>query len=264
MPHLSEIQRRHLHDGLAHLEKLLRGMQAILDEAPHAGLFPRYRDDLSAPERERLARGVTGARASLADGLRQFELAPEPAALSAAAAVRAQAGAAELAAEELGARDMRGYGPLAQESAAALDELAARLRAAVAAIVPGGGMTSAPAGNLAEALASTTDDALAAMASALAAAVLDHDASSEALPLVAADALTVAAQSVCRAAGAKPPPEIDASAIRWRLDRPKLARLGRDFLVTRFRKQLEPRREEVRDALRAYGRRAIRGNLDTP
>lgn len=233
-------------------------MQAVLDEAPHAGLFPRYRDDLSGPERERVARGLTAARACIADGLRQFGLTAEPASLSAAAAVRAQIGVAELAAEELGAQDMRGYGPLAPESAAALDELAARLRAAMAAIFSGGTAPPLPAANLAETLAGATDEALAAMANALAAAVLESDAASESLPLVAADALTETAQSVCRAAGARPQAEMDVTSIHWRLDRPRLAGLGRDYLVTRFRKQLEPRREEVREALRAYGRRAVR------
>lgn len=255
MPHLSEIQRRHLHDGLAHLEKLLDGMQALLDAAQRPGLFPRFHDDLSAPERERLARGLTAAHAAVADGLRQFALAPEPAALSAAAALRAQVGVAELAAEELGARDMRGYGPLAPEAAAALDAMANHLRAAMAAIV-NGGAGPRPATNLAEALAAAADDALDTMARALAIAVAEEDAASEALPLIATDALTEMARTRCLAHGAVPPPELDAGAIRWRLDRPKLAGLGRDFLTGRFHRQLEPRREEIRETLRAYGRRA--------
>lgn len=255
MPHLSEIQRRHLHDGLAHLEKLLDGMQSLLDAAQRPGLFSRYRDDLSAPERERLARGLTAARAAIADGLRQFELAPEPAALSAAAALHAQVGVAEMAAEELGARDMRGYGPLAPEAATALDQMADNLRAVMAAISSGGSVLR-PGANLADALGAAADQALATMARALAAAVADDNAASEALPLIATDALTGVAQTICRAHGATPPPELEASGIRWRLDRPKLAGLGLDFLTARFLRQLEPRREEIRETLRAYGRRA--------
>jgi len=257
---LNPQQRRHLHDSLAHLDRQLSAIEALLLLETDAGLFPRYADDLFPQERAQHTASVERARTALRRAMAEHTIEPEAARTGARQAIQSQWSLAEIGLEELGARSMRGYGPLEADTAQALERLAAELQAALpgrrAAALPGG---PARAEALAAALAEATPAALEAMAEALAEAAIAGRGNDE-LPLVAGDALArvareAAAQLAGRGGEANPWPPLDINGIAWRLDKPRLAGLGRNYLLGRFRRQLQPLEAQVRAALRAYGPR---------
>ncbi len=261
---LNETQRRHLYEGLAHLERQLEGLEAILAAAAAPGRFPRYRDDVDPAARAQLAHGIAAARARIGAALTAWGFEPEPAAIGALQAFRSHLSLAEVGADDFAARSMRGYGDLAPDTAEALDRLAAELRAAVAAILPAAGASgaAAPAVSaeaLADALGDATGDALETMAQTLADAVSAGRTNDE-LVLIAGDALAAAARACAAPSLGRPPeslPAFDIDRIRWRLGKPRFA-FGRDALLQSFRKQLAPRRDDIRAALRAYAHRCRR------
>ena len=274
---LNPSQRRHLYEGLVHLERQLASLEAILAPAAAADLFPKYADDLQDEQRRRVQAGVAAARAAIAQTLAANAIAPEPPATGIEQAVRAHLSVLELAAEEMGARSMRGYGELAPEQTEALDRLALTLRQAMTAIWPVTNAThatdatgmppSSPArptpealAALAAALGATTGTVIEAMAQALAAAVGQPDyALNDALPLIAGEVLVQAARATAAPLLGVPAaslPTADIDRIRWRLDAPRWSPLGRDALKS-FRRQLEPLRGDIEAALRAYAVRAL-------
>lgn len=250
---LNESQRRHLRESLAQLERQLAAIAAILEQARAPGLFPRYADDVSAAERGRYAAAVARARAALEEAARESGLGQEAAGLGARQALEAQWSVAEVGLDDLLPAAMRAYGPLAAEAEARLEAMAARLRAALA--WEGAAAGPAAGAGLEAALAAALPEAMAAMADVLAEAVLRRTANDE-LPLLAADALTRVAHRVALAQGARPPlAALDIRAIRWRLDAPRFTGLGRIWVARQFARQLEPRRDEIAAALRAFAAR---------
>ena len=256
---LNSTQRRHLYESLAHLDRQLAAIEAILAEpgaAAPATLFPRHRDDVPPTARRQLEAGLAAARERIAVALAGAGLAPEPPAIGAWQAVRSHLSLAEVSTDDVGARSMRGYGELQPESAEQLDRLAATLRAAIAAVLPGEHPAPPAAADLADALEAAAEPALAAMAAALADAVLARRSQDE-LPLIAGDVL---ARQACAEAAPRLQrapeslPAFDIDRIRWRLDKPRLA-FGREALVAAFRRQLAPLDGDIRAALRAYASR---------
>lgn len=263
---LNPSQRRHLYDGLVHLERQLASLEAILAPAAAAGLFPKYADDLQDERRRQVQAGIAAARAVIAQTLAANAIAPEPPATGLEQAVRAHLSVLELAAEEMGARSMRGYGELAPEQTEQLDRLALTLRQAMTAIGPApidpAGMPSPARPTpetlvaLAAALGAATGAVIEAMAQALAAA---SGESNDALPLIAGDVLVQAARATAAPLLGVPAaslPAADIDHIRWRLDAPRWSPLGRDA-AQRFRRQLDPLRGDIEAALRAYAVRAL-------
>ncbi len=165
---LNEPQRRHVRESLAQLERQLGAIEAILAHARAPGLFPRYADDLSAAERRALAARLAQVRAALAAAVGECGLRPE-AALGARQAIAAQWSVADMGLDDLLPAAMRAYGPLAPEAAGRLEQVAARLRAALAPVADA---PPAVAAGLEAALAAALPEAMAAMAAALAEAAL--------------------------------------------------------------------------------------------
>lgn len=249
---LNPTQHRHLRDSLAHLDRHLGAIEAIL--APAAGsVFPRHCHDLSDAERHEQTEAVARVRAALRRVMAEHEIAPE-APPSARQALQSQWSLAEIGLEELAPRSMRGYGEVDDAQAQMLERLAAGLQAELAAARQGEASGSAARqDDLHEMLAQATPLAMTAMAQALAEAVLAGRSNDE-LPLIAGDALARAAAEQCAAHGlAVPARPLDIDGIAWRLDKPRLAGLGRDYLVGRFAKQLAPLEQQVRTSLRAWG-----------
>jgi hypothetical protein len=243
---LNETQRRHLYDGFAHLDRQLDAIAAIARVAESGALFPRYQNDLTPEARaaidQRIARGRSQLRARMA----ALAMVPEPAPLSAVQAIAAQFNLAEIGLDEIGARAMRGYGEVGPAAADALDQLTGELAAALATAAPAPALTTAPDWN------PDADAVMEALAAALADAVATGRGNDE-LPLAAGDCLAGLAQAELRARGfAGPCPVFEIDSIPWRLDRPKLAALGRDHLLRGFRRQLAPLRAPILDALRRY------------
>ncbi len=256
---LNPQQKRHLHDSLAHLDRQLSAIEALLRPEAEGGLFARYADNLTVEERAGQRGSVERARAALRRALVEHGIEPEAARTGTRQAIQAHWSLAEIGLEELGARSMRGYGGLEAETAEGLEGLVGELQAAL----PGrrGGSGPSAGEGLAEALGEAAPEALEAMAEALAEAVAEGRSNDE-LPLVAGDALARVAQQVAAAQGGaregRPWRALEIDGIGWRLDKPRLAGLGREFLVGRFRKQLQPLEGQVRAALRGYGAR-LRG-----
>lgn len=259
---LNPTQRRHLYDGLVHLERQLSALEAIL--APPASLFPKYADDLDPARRQALHTGIAAARSVIAQLLADEAITPEPPRTGTAQAVRAHLSVLELAAEELGARSMRGYGELEPGQTEALDRLALAVRQSVTAIWPSApeAVDTTPPTTpeaLADALADATDTTLEAMAEAVCIAAQQRQPN-DALPLAAGDVLIHTARQIAAAHLHVEPstlPVADIDRIRWRLDTPRLAALGHDYLLKSFRRQLAPRRTDIEAALRAYAVRAL-------
>lgn len=258
---LNSAQQRHLYEGLVYLDRQLGGLEAIL--SPPASLFPKYADDISAERRRRVGTGIAAARAAIAHALAASAIVAEPPSTGVAQAVRAHLSVLEMAAEEMGARSMRGYGELDPEQTVALDRLALTLRQAMSAIGPEGSPGTLEQGRalptpaaLAAALGATIDAVIEAMVQALAAA---NGEPSDALPLIAGDVLVQTARNTAAPLLGVPAaslPAADIDRIRWRLDAPRWSPLGRDASKS-FRRQLEPLRADIEAALRAYAVRAL-------
>jgi hypothetical protein len=249
---LNEPQRRHLRESLAHLERQLTAMAAIAEQARTPGMFPRYADDMTAADRQRLGARLARAQAALAGAVAACGVEAEPASVGARQAVEAQWSVAEVGLDDLLPAAMRAYGPLGEAAAAKLEAITASLRAALA---KDGEPAERASAELGPALRQAVPEAMAAMADALADAALARAANDE-LPLIAADALTRVARRVAQAQGAREPlPAIDIRAIRWRLDAPRFSGLGRTWVVQRFARQLAPLREEIAAALQSFAAR---------
>ncbi|MGH9393434.1 MAG: hypothetical protein ACRD1E_04635 [Terriglobales bacterium] len=251
-------QRRHLRESLAHLERQLEAIEAVLKGAGRPGLFPRWSDDLDPSERVRQLAAVARVRAAMAAVMAAQGLEAEAPPLGARQALQSQWALAEIGLEELGARAMRGYGELNPEQEIELERLVASLQGALPRSDGDRGAGAAPESSLGEALAAATAAAMEAMARALAAATLAGREREE-LPLIAGDALAAVARAVCVKAGIGGAlPEFQIDGIRWRLDPPRLQGLGADYVAARYRRQLAGLEGAVRTALRSYGVAAAR------
>ena len=243
---LNETQRRHLYDGFAHLDRQLDAIAAIARAAESGGLFPRYQNDLTPAARAAIDQRIARARARLQSRLEALAMPPETAPLSASQAVAAQFNLAEIGLDEIGPRAMRGYGEVSPAAADALDELVRELTAALAK------STDATSRAPSREVGTDPDAVMESLAAALADAVAAGRPNDE-LPLAAGDCLTALAHVELRSHGFTGPcPVFEIDSIRWRLDRPKLAALGRDHLLRAFRRQLAPLRAPILDALRRY------------
>ncbi|HXR98142.1 MAG TPA: hypothetical protein VN709_09895 [Terriglobales bacterium] len=243
---LNETQRRHLYDGCAHLDRQLDAIAAIVRAAESGGLFPRYQNDLTPEARAAIDDRTTRVRTRLQSCMEALAIAPEKPPLSASQAIASQFNLAEIGLDEIGPRAMRGYGEVSPAAADALDALVRELTAALATAAD-----AAPRAPSRE-LGIDPDTVMEALAAALADAVADGRPNDE-LPLAAGDCLAALAQAELRSHGFTGPcPVFEIDAIRWRLDRPRLAALGRDHLLRAFRRQLAPLRAPILDALRRY------------
>jgi hypothetical protein len=243
---LNETQRRHLYDGFAHLDRQLEAIAAIARAAESGGLFPRYQNDLTPAARAAIDQRIARVRAQLRARMAAIALVPEPAPLSAAQAIAAQFNLAEIGLDEIGARAMRGYGEVSPAAADALDQLTGELAATLATAA------RAPAPTTAPDLNPDADAVMEALAAALADAVASGRGNDE-LPLAAGDCLAGLAQAeLCAHGFAGPYPVFEIDGIHWRLDRPRLAGLGREHVLRGFRRQLAPLRAPILDALRRY------------
>lgn len=257
---MNETQRRHLQEGLAHLERQLGAIEAILEGAGKGRMFSRWSDDLDPEERARQSAAVARVRAAMREVMRSEGIEEESATLGARQALQSQWALAEIGLEELGPRGMRGFGELEESDKRKLEAVVAQMHAAL----PQGRGEAQPHDALADALAAATEAAMHAMAAALVEASQTRRRKNE-LPLIAGDALQREAERVCREQGVEGAlPAMDIDTIPWRLDPSIIPGLARPFLMGRYRGQLRPLEGSIRDALRAYGARVSIGLRGTP
>ncbi len=132
---LNEHQQRHLYFGLAEVDRLLTEVEGVLASAQSRTLFPRYLDDLNPGQRRMLEGGIARLRAELAQLLASRGMRPQRPQIEASGAIRTALVFAEIAAEELGPGNMRGYGELSPEQAQEVEGVVAELRNRVAALL---------------------------------------------------------------------------------------------------------------------------------
>lgn len=145
-PPLNEYQQRHLYSGLSEIEKLLVEIEGIVAAAGSPSLFPRYVNDLTLSQRKLLEGGMARLRASLSTLLESQGLRPAPAPIQARGAICTTLIFAEIAAEELSPRNMRGYGELDAAQAREVEGVIAELRGRIGALLKE--LTPAPAEQL--------------------------------------------------------------------------------------------------------------------
>ena len=132
---LNPYQQRHLYAGLVQVDKLLADIEGILAAAGSRTLFPRYLDDVSVAQRKLLEGSLARLRALLTELLASQGLRPERPRIEASGAIRTTLIFAEIAAEELGPSNMRGYGELSPEQEQEVEGVAAELRQRIGALL---------------------------------------------------------------------------------------------------------------------------------
>jgi GTP-binding protein EngB required for normal cell division len=132
---LNEHQQRHLYFGLAEVDRLLIEVEGVLAAAQSRTLFPRYVDDLDLSQRRLLEGSIARLRAELAQLLASQGMVPQRPQIEASGAIRTALIFAEVAAEELGAGNMRGYGELSAGQAEEVEGVVAELRGRIAALL---------------------------------------------------------------------------------------------------------------------------------
>ncbi|MGH9486935.1 MAG: dynamin family protein [Terriglobales bacterium] len=132
---LNEHQQRHLYFSLVQIDKLLADIERIAASAGANNLFPRYVDDLSPAQRKLLEGSIRRLRASMAGLLASQGMKPERPNIEASGAIRTNLVFAVIAAEDLGPRNMRGYGELDEAQAREVEGIIAELHSRVDALL---------------------------------------------------------------------------------------------------------------------------------
>lgn len=120
--------RQHLLVAFRQLDETLAEALRVLGAPPGAPVFQQARSDVDAPARENAARAIAAVRDELRAFMAREDLRPRTPTASATHVARSRLDLALVAAAELGARHLRGYGEISAAEAAELDSLAKRLR----------------------------------------------------------------------------------------------------------------------------------------
>jgi GTP-binding protein EngB required for normal cell division len=128
---LNEYQARRLRVTCQYIDKLLEGVEEILNSAATKAAFPRYSGDLAPAQRRTIEDYISRIRAQLARVLDGQSVPREKSSIPASRAIHVALGAIDIAVEELKPQYMRGYGDLTEAAATELNGIVGELRGLV-------------------------------------------------------------------------------------------------------------------------------------
>lgn len=126
---LNENHRRRLRITFEYIDRLLGEVENMVLAAASRAAFPRYASDFTPAEQNLISEQVSLIRSRLIGILESHGVEQEAERISARRAIRVSLDYMDVAAEELGAHYMRGYGLLDPQAAAQLDDISMELRA---------------------------------------------------------------------------------------------------------------------------------------
>lgn len=129
---LNENQQRRLRVTCEHIDGLFGEIEAVLNAASSRAAFPRYLPDLPPATAGLLSDAIAAARGQLLRVLAGQGMAARAAGIPASRSIHTTLTFIDIAAEELGPKYMRGYGPVAAEAETELLGIVAELRSLVA------------------------------------------------------------------------------------------------------------------------------------
>jgi len=128
---LNEHQRRRLLVSCQYLDHLLLEITNVLNTADSQGAFPKYITDISPTERKVIEDYSTRIRRQLLRLVERHGIAHEPA-IPASRALHSLLSVAQISAEELNPKYLRGYGKVPESAAAVLKPLVGELQDLIA------------------------------------------------------------------------------------------------------------------------------------
>jgi GTP-binding protein EngB required for normal cell division len=128
---LNEYQSRRLRVTCQYIDKLLGGVEEILNIASSKAEFPRYSGDVAPAQRRTIEDYVSRIRAQLVRVLDGQGIPREKPFIPASRAIHVALGAIDIAVEELKPEYMRGYGDLTEAAATELNGIVGELRGLV-------------------------------------------------------------------------------------------------------------------------------------
>lgn len=126
-PSLSEAQLRRLFISCQHMDKLLADIEDILSASESTSVFPKYVDDLSPVQHERIQDFIRQLRTQLLRVIARQGIKSEKARIATSHAIHAAMTFVEIAIEELRPEKMRGYGQVSEAGATDLNEVVQEL-----------------------------------------------------------------------------------------------------------------------------------------
>lgn len=128
---LNEYQQRRLLVTCQYIDKLLLGVEEVLNASASNAAFPRYQLDISPDQRRTIEQYLARVRDQLRRALQCQEIPVSPPSIPASRSIRSALGFIDIALEELKPKYMRGYGPVPERAAAALNDIVSELRVLV-------------------------------------------------------------------------------------------------------------------------------------
>jgi GTP-binding protein EngB required for normal cell division len=128
---LNEFQARRLRVTCQYIDKILGGVEEILNFAASKAAFPRYSDDVAPAQRRTIEDYISRIRAQLVRVLDGQGISREKPFIPASRAIHVALGTIDIAVEELKPQYMRGYGDLPEAAATELNGIVGELRGLV-------------------------------------------------------------------------------------------------------------------------------------
>jgi GTP-binding protein EngB required for normal cell division len=128
---LNEFQARRLRVTCQYIDKLLGGVEEILNIAASKAAFPRYSGDVAPAQRRTIEDYISRIRSQLVRVLDGQGIPREKPSIPASRAIHVALGTIDIAVEELKPQYMRGYGDLREAAATELNGIVSELRCLV-------------------------------------------------------------------------------------------------------------------------------------
>jgi hypothetical protein len=128
---LNFYQERHLQMALHEADRLLSGIEQVLNSAGSKSPFPKYVVDLTPAQQKTIEDYVGHIRVRLVRVLESQNIEPESPSIPATRAIHSALTFIDIAVEELKPRYMRGYGEVPPAAAAELNGIVGELSALV-------------------------------------------------------------------------------------------------------------------------------------
>jgi GTP-binding protein EngB required for normal cell division len=128
---LNEFQARRLRVTCQYIDKILGGVEEILNFAASKAAFPRYSDDVAPAQRRTIEDYIARIRGQLVRVLDGQGISREKPFIPASRAIHVALGTIDIAVEELKPQYMRGYGDLPEAAATELNGIVGELRGLV-------------------------------------------------------------------------------------------------------------------------------------
>lgn len=128
---LNEAQRRTLRITCEYIDKLLKGMEDVLNETRSNSVFPKYIDDILPLQRQVIKGYLSRIRAQLLRVLAGQAIESGEPQIAASHAIHTNLTFTEIAIEELSPSRMCAYGPISEAGAADLNAIMQELQSLV-------------------------------------------------------------------------------------------------------------------------------------